>query len=147
MQGPFFPSLTPPSARGSVRDALTPDLSGFKGAKPSGDRLAGDTPASGRTTPHTPVTPDTAAKAALQGKLDLTPATGAAKPGGYDRWLPLVMAACCGIRALGVCGGRMCRTHQPACHWLAPALQSVSDVSVSADAACCTHLMLLLCVC
>lgn len=78
----MFPSLTPPSARGSLSDAPTPDLSGFKGARSSGDGLAGDTPASGRATPYTPVTPDTAAKAALQGKLDLTPAAGAAKPGG-----------------------------------------------------------------
>jgi hypothetical protein len=91
-QPPRFPSLTPPSkGRGTLSEAPTPDLSGFKSGRPSSagpgftpGSEAGTTPGArggGSVTPQTPLTPDSAAKAALQGKLDLTPAAGAGKPG------------------------------------------------------------------
>lgn len=98
MQGPVFPSLTPPSGgRGSMSDAPTPDLSGFKGgSRPLSAEGMQDTPAGpGRGTPITPGPPDTAAKAALQGKLDLTPAAGAAKPGGLVGSWPRACGCCC----------------------------------------------------
>lgn len=92
LQAPRFSSLTPPSGvKGTLSEAPTPDLSGFKSGRPS-SAGPGFTPGSeadvtpgarggGSVTPHTPFTPDTAAKAALQGKLDMTPAAGAGKPG------------------------------------------------------------------
>jgi hypothetical protein len=88
--GLHFPSLTPPTgARGSLSDAPTPDLSAFKGGRTGSGE--GVTPgAGGMGTPGTPFTPDTAAKAALHGKLDLTPgAGGAAKPGEFGSVLLL----------------------------------------------------------